>query len=139
MLDKLLLILVGLVLFFFGAEGPLVSLMGTETAGVVEAVEVQPRDDATSVRDWKVTYRFQTPDGKSRTGVENRNRVYNTSTLPRVGAPIRVKYLAALPAINLPASQAGLRLAHLGAMALGLGLVALGVLGRRRTGRRIAA
>ncbi|MFZ5816156.1 MAG: hypothetical protein ACOY93_12790 [Bacillota bacterium] len=138
MLDKLLLVLVGLAFFMYGVEDPLLSLFGTETTGVVAAVEAQPAREASSVRDWRVTYRFQTTSGKSITGSAERSQVYNTSTLPCPGCALSLKYLETLPFINQPTSDAGFGLVNLGVMAVGLVLMASGLLGAGRPHRRRA-
>ncbi len=132
-MDKLLMILAGIALFFFGLEGPVVSLLGTETAGQVVSVEPQSSEEATSVKDWVITYRFRTKSGKLVTGTETRNQVYNTSSLPSEGGSLRVRYVEALPILNESARNADLSMGHLGVMAIGLVLITVGVLGTRRS------
>lgn len=135
MIDKLLLVLVGLTFFMYGVEGPLLSLFGTETMGVVAAVEAQHAREARSVRDWRVTYRFQTTRGKSMTGSVERIQVHSTSTLPRTGSTLSLRYLEMLPFINQPTIDPGFGPVHLGVMAVGLVLMAWGLLGARRSSR----
>lgn len=131
MLNRLLLPLVGLLIFLFGLHGLLLSTLGAETSGVVTAVAVKPQENASSVRDYTVAYRFSA-NGQSIAGQSTWSQVYNVSQLPAVGASIRIRYLTAVPQINSLARSARFSISHLVIMLLGTGLIYMGIKGRLR-------
>jgi len=69
--------------------------------------------------NYQIAYRFAVA-GKTYTGTLTRKRVYNTTTLPSVGAAVPIRYLSSAPSVNGGASESLIGGLVLGALGLGL-------------------
>jgi len=78
----------------------------------------------------QISYRF-TVEGKQYNGGYTRKKVYNTATLPSVGALMSVRYIAQIPAVNGGSDTTPLGGILLGV--LGLLLLFLGIKPARKT------
>ncbi len=115
---RILVILVGLLLVFFGLRGPIAMAAGTGSSAVVTSVD-QDYDSEENQYTYTVSYRFTTDAGKAVNGSYNVTG-YSPSGLPAEGSLISITYLEAAPFINQgvgrgPNPFLGLLLAALGA------------------------
>ncbi len=120
MLGKVIVVLVGLLLIGFGLQGPLLAAFGATT--VAEVTDVSPGEETA---EYTIEYRFMV-SGKEFSGSVDR-QAYNVATLPGEGSTMRVRYLRAMPSINSPVSGGPSPVATLGAIALGIVVVVLGL------------
>jgi hypothetical protein len=95
---RIIVILVGLVLIFFGLRAPLALLAGTSDTAVVLDVD-QSYDSEEEEYSNTVTYQFTPSEGKYVQGSFSVSG-YAPSGLPSKGELIRIKYLAVAPFIN---------------------------------------
>jgi len=133
---SILLILVGLLLILYSVIPPLSMAFGVRTTATVTATE-QVVDGSSDRMDYnyRIDYRFTTPDGKSRSGSYAMNRVYNISSLPDIGSTLTVAYLPGLPFGNSPAGKSGIGLSSVVTLALGLLAIVLGARAGKPAGR----
>ncbi len=125
-LGRILAILAGLLLIFFGLRGPILSILGESATAIITDVSVSDREE----HEYQITYQF-TADGKTYTGAWNEEAL-NVATLPAEGTRISVRYLAAWPGLNAPASQTSPSLTNL--LVFGLGVLLILFNGRVRIG-----
>jgi len=136
------LILIGLLLLLVALHAPAALLFGVGATGVI--TDVRQIVDGSSERmdyNFRITYTFTTPDGKSHSGSYDMNRVYNSANLPAEGAVKNIKYLPGMPFINCLSGQSNIGLASVILLLLGAFLLILGISGGggiifQRTGRR---
>jgi len=125
-LGRVLAILVGLALIFFGLRGPILSIAGHPATAVITDVSVSDSEE----HEYQITYQF-VADGTKYTGSWNQEAL-NITTLPNEGARVSIRYLPAWPALNAPARDAAPSPASL--ILLGLGVLLIAFNGRVRVG-----
>ena len=97
---RLVLVGVGILLLLLGLRGVALGVIGETTqAAVTEVQQTVSQQDDPMDHNYQISYRFRV-DGKDYTGSFTRKKVYNTATLPSVGSPVSIRYLAAAPAVN---------------------------------------
>ncbi len=125
---KLAAILLGLLLAGYGLSTQVLAFLGENKEGTVTSVESRTRQIKDSQgkstgrteRYYSVKYGFKASDGSIQSGSYE---VPQTSTPPRVGSSVYVRYLAMYPSLNAKADDVGLWLG--GLAMLGVGLVIL--------------
>lgn len=114
---RILAILAGLALLFFGLRGPILSVLGQSTTAVITDVSVSDREE----HEYEVRYRFAVGD-QMYEGAWTQEAL-NVTTLPGEGARLTVRYLPAWPALNAPLRHTTPSLTHLLLAALGILLI----------------
>jgi hypothetical protein len=124
---SILIILVGLLMVVLSISQQVALVFGQKTTGVVSSVE-QILDSSSDRTDYnyRITYRFTSADGKSRTGSYTMNRVYNQASLPRIGSSLLVAYIPVLPQVNSISGRVDAGLATFATLGIGVLLIILG-------------
>jgi hypothetical protein len=134
--NRLILAGVGVLLVLLGVRGVALPVVGASAQATVTDVRMSTsHEDDKMDHNYQIAYRFAVA-GKNYTGTLVRKRVYNTLTLPNVGATVPIRYLSSAPAINGGANESILGGLVLGA--LGIGLLVFGFKPAKPAAREIA-
>lgn len=92
--NRLILIVVGILLVLVGVRSVALVAVGKKTqATVTEVKKATGQSNDSMDHNYQISYRF-TVEGKQYNGGFTRKKVYNTATLPSVGALVSVRYIA---------------------------------------------
>jgi len=129
--NRLILIVVGILLVLVGVRGVALVAVGKTTQATVTEVKKEIGQSSDPMdHNYQISYRFAV-EGKQYNGAFTRKKVYNTATLPSVGALVSVRYIAQIPAVNGGSDTTPLGGILLGV--LGLFLLFLGIKPARKT------
>jgi len=98
--NRLILAGVGVLLVLLGVRGVALQAAGKSAQAAVTEVKrsTSQQDDAMD-HNYRIAYRFAV-NGKNYSGSLTRKKVYNTATLPSVGAMVPIRYIPSVPTIN---------------------------------------
>lgn len=125
MVGRTFLLVLGLVLFVWGAGTPLIALFGAEARGVVVDVRRQQGDRGEAVPNryaYAVTYAFMLADGRRVETTSQRIGDFFAPAMARDGH-VDVRYLPALPFLSVADWGIGALIENLIVAAVGLVLV----------------
>jgi len=113
-LGRIGLVLLGILLIAFSLRGPVLGVAGTRTSAVVTGVkQVVNQTSEKMDHNYSVQYRFKAKNGTRYSGSMSMAKVHNTAKLPKKDSLVRIRYLAAWPAINAAEKECGVTFALL--------------------------
>jgi len=97
---RLIFVGLGVLLLLLGLRGVALQVAGKSAqAKVTQVKKATSSQDDQMDHNYRILYRFAV-NGKDYTGSLTQKKVYNTLTLPSVGAMVPIRYLPSAPSIN---------------------------------------
>jgi len=122
---RLIFVGLGVLLLLLGLRGVALQVAGKSAqAKVTQVKKATSSQDDQMDHNYRILYRFAV-NGKDYTGSLTQKKVYNTLTLPSVGAMVPIRYLPSAPSINGSVKEgilSGLLFGVLGIVVLIVGL-----------------
>jgi hypothetical protein len=118
-----MVIVIALLMILFALVPPFLLIAGTTTQGSITGTkQIVNANSERMDYNYEISFRFVDDKGEVVESSYRMNRVYNISTLPRVGSSLPVRYFPAFSRINMPDRPGS----FLGSLAIGgLGVLLL--------------